>query len=496
MAVADRDTTPLGLLRCGPRADDVKLRRSMTRVVFVQQTHEEWLGVMYLSAMLKHRGHQCEILVEPLEKGDFAAAVLAEKPDILAVSCLTSDYHWAITLIDKIKREADPLVVLGGTHATLDPEECIAEGNVDIICRGEGEHPLSELADAVDAGEDFNGIPNLWVRTEEGIIRNEMRNLTEDLDSLPYPDRRLYTRYPFFRKRGKKSLLLGRGCPFACAHCHNSAKRDIFEGKGRYVRWRSRDNIMDEIDRVLESEFTTVLHFVDDSFGANKKWLVELIRLLLARPGRAVALQANMRADLVTEELCEVFHEYGPDKLRLRIAVETGSEDYRRRILKKDIKDEVLLRAADLLNRRGIDFVTYNMLCLPGETYAEALETLRFNCRLKPSLALCFVFQPFPGTELARVAVSDGYLPTEHLELLGGAEFGGFFHSRSPLVQPEIRQIENLHAVFGFVVALPVFFPVAKVLCRLTFLAPVFRLFYRRAYLRWILWRRKRRDAY
>jgi len=467
----------------------------MARILFLQQTHEEWLGVMYLSAMLKARGHDCDILVEPLESEDLAAAAIRHSPDILAVSCLTSDYHWAVSRAAKIRRGSGPLVVFGGTHATLDPEESIADPSVDVICRGEGELPLAELADAVDAGADFSTIANLWVKTEAGITRNEMRNLTNDLDSLPFPDRRLYSKYPFFQQRGKRSFALGRGCPFACAHCHNSAQREVFKGKGRYVRWRSRENILDEIDEVLQSDSVTVLHFVDDSFGTNQAWLVELVRALQARGLRAVALQANMRADLVTDELCAALHEYGADKLRLRIAVETGSEDYRRRILKKNISDEVLVRAADKLNRYGIDFVTYNMLGLPGESYSEALETLRFNCRLKPALALCFVFQPFPGTELAKYAVSEGFLPAENLKRLGTTEFGGFFHSRSPLRQPEIGKIENLHAVFGFVVSHPASLPVAKLLCRITALAPVFRLWYR-VYLQWILRRRRKRDAY
>jgi len=467
----------------------------MAKVLFLQQTHEEWLGVMYLSAMLKARGHQCDILVEPLEKDDLASAVPRMRPDILAVSCLTSDYHWATAQVKKIKRASDPLVVFGGTHVTLDPEESIADPSVDVICRGEGELPLAELADAVDRGGDYTSIANLWVKTETGVIRNEMGNLVEDLDSLPFPDRGLYTRYEFFQRRGKRSLALGRGCPYACAHCHNSAKRAVFKDKGRYVRWRSRENILDEIDALLETEFVTVLHFIDDSFGANQGWLVELVRDLVARRGSSVALQANMRADLVTEELCAALGEYGADKLRLRIAVETGNEDYRRRILKKNISDDELVGAADTLNRYGIDFVTYNMLGLPGESYAEALETLRFNCRMKPALALCFVFQPFPGTELARFAVEKGFLPPENLGRMGTAEYGGFFHSRSPLIQPEIEKIENLHAVFGFVASHPIFVPLAGAFCRITVLAPLFRLFYR-AYLRWILWRRKSRDAY
>jgi len=467
----------------------------MTKILFLQQTHEEWLGVMYLTAMLKTRGHQCDILVAPLEKDDLVTVAARMNPDILPVSCLTSDFHWAISKVEKIRRASSPLVVFGGHHPTLAPEVCIADPNVDVICRGEGEEPLAELADAVDAGSDFTTIANLWVKSDGRIIRNEMRNLVEDLDSLPFPDRDLYTRYPFFQRRGKRSLALGRGCPYACAHCHNSAKREVFKDKGRYVRWRGRESILDEIDVLLDNQFVTVLHFIDDSFGANQGWLVELVRVLLARKGSPVALQANMRADLVTEELCAALEEYGADKLRPRIAVETGNEDYRRRILKKNISDDELFRAADTLNWHGIDFVTYSMLGLPGESCAEALETLRFNCRRRPALALCFVFQPFPGTELARYAVEEGFLPPENLEKMGTSGCGGFFHSRSPLKQPEIEKIENLHAVFGFVVNCPAFFQPVAALCRISVLAPLFRRFYR-TYLRWILWRRRSKDAY
>jgi hypothetical protein len=96
---------------------------------------------------------------------------------------------------------------------------------------------------------------------------------------------------------------------------------------------------------------------------------------------------------------------------------------------------------------------------------------------------------------LAREAVESGALPEEHLVELGGAEFVGSFQSRSPLTQPDIGKIENLHAVFGFVVEFPIVFPIARFLCRWTVLGPAFRIFYR-GYLKRILRMRRRRDAY
>jgi len=467
----------------------------MARVLFVQRTREDWLGPMHLSSVLKAHGHGCDILVEPLEDGGLVETAVAWRPDILGVSCLTTEFHWAVRRAAEIREATGALVVFGGTHPTLAPETCIAAPPVDVVCRGEGEGPLLELAEAVDAGTDFSGIPNLWVKNGEAVFRNPLRPLVRDLDSLPDPDRDLYERYVFFRRRGKKCLALGRGCPFACTHCHNSARRAVFGGKGPSVRWRSRERILEEVRRVVDRGNVTVLHFIDDSFGARGPWLAELIRTLAGMDLGGVALQANMRADLVDRELCRAFEAFGPSRLRLRIAVETGDEDYRRTVLKKKVGDADLLRAAELLAAHGIGFVTYNMLGLPGETYRQALGTLRFNLQLRPDRALAFVFQPLPGTELADRAVREGYLDPAVLERIGTAEFPGSFQGTSPLVQPEIHRVENLQRVFAFVVEHPRLYPLAALLCRLEWLAPLFRLFFR-LHLRWTLLRRRREDDY
>ncbi|HHQ48208.1 MAG TPA: B12-binding domain-containing radical SAM protein [Acidobacteria bacterium] len=467
----------------------------MARILFIQRTREDWLGPMYLSATLKEGGHRCDILVEPLERDGMVRRATEYRPDILAVSCLTTELHWAVRTAAEIRRATGALVVFGGTHPTLAPESCIAAEPVDVVCRGEGEGPLLELANALDGGGEIERIPNLWVKRGAEVVRNPLRPLVRDLDELPLPDRDLYEKYELFRHRGKKCLALGRGCPFSCAHCHNSAKMTVFGGTGPYVRWRHEGRVLDEIERLAARGNLKVLHFIDDSFGARGSWLARLVERMARMPLGDVALQANMRADLVSEELADAFATFGPSRLRLRIAVETGDEAYRTRILKKKLSDAELLTAAERLHRRGIGFVTYNMLGLPGERYEQALETLRFNLRLKPEMALAFIFQPLPGTELAELAVEKGFLDPRLLERIGTDEFPASFQGESPLVQPEIRKVENLQRVFGFVVEHPALFPVAARMCRLEWLAPALRAFFR-LHLRWILRRRRVRDEF
>jgi len=364
-----------------------------------------------------------------------------------------------------------------------------------LICIGEGEYPLAELADALSRGGDIAGIPNIWAKLAGRVVRNETRNLIEDLDCLPFPDRRLYEKYPFFAERGKRPIHFGRGCPYDCTYCHNASKKRLFEGKGRFVRWRSQENILAEIRGLVEERYIKVLHVIDDSFGVNREWLREFLPKLAAATKIRLAVQANMRADIVTEDLCRAFQEYGHRYLRLRIAVETGNQDYRKNILKKNITNASLFKAAGLFRKNKIRFITYNMIGLPGETLPLALETLRLNMRLKPALAIGFIFQPYLGTELASYAQEKGFLSAETARLLGTKEFSGFYHSRSPLHQKDIRKIENLHKVFSLIAKYPVLYPLFRWMIPFRVFSLPLLIVYK-AHVRFLLWRRFAQDRY
>jgi len=450
---------------------------------------------MYISAMLKSRGHACDVLIETFEKGDFIRKAVGLSPDLIAFSCLASDFPWAVRVAAEIKMQRNIPSIFGGTHVTLNPEESLASSAVDMICIGEGEHPMVELADTLSGSGDFSGILNLWIKRDGRVIRNEMRDLVAGLDSLPFPDRTLYDKYPFFTERGKRPIHFGRGCPYDCTYCHNSSKKRLFQGKGRYVRWRSQENILAEVRKLVEDSYIKVLHVIDDSFGVNKEWLKEFLPKLAASTKTRLAVQANMRADIVTEDLCRAFQEYGNRHLRLRIAVETGNQEYRKNILKKNITNESLFKAAGLFRKNKIRFITYNMIGLPGETLPLALETLRLNMRLKPALAIGFIFQPYLGTELASYALEKGYLSPETARLLGTKEFSGFYHSRSPLHQLDIRKIENLHKVFSLVAKRPFLYPFFRWMIPFRVFSLPLLIVYK-AHVRFLLWRRFAQDRY
>jgi len=468
----------------------------MAKVAFLQKSPIEWLGIMYLSSMLKSHGHECRVYVEPFEKDDIARRAVEGGNDIVTFSCLTSDYPWALNKARAIKRISRvPLTVFGGTHVTLNPQEPILRPEVDVVCQGEGEQAMLELADAVDRKADFSRIPNLWLRREGSVRANAMRDLVADLDSLPFPDRKLYATYPFFDRQGNRPLHFSRGCPYGCSYCHNARKRALFTGKGKYVRWRSMESVLAEIDEIRRAGFVALLHFIDDSFGVNHEGLKAFLAELNKREGKRLAIHANMRAETVTEDLCEHFRAYGTDLLRIRIGVECGDERFRREVLKKELSNNDLLEAARLFRKYRIEFTTYNMVGLPGETLDQAMETFRLNLKLKPTLAICFLYQPYPGTNLTDDALKNGFLSPDMLKKIGLPEHEGYFHSKSVLCQPEIEKLENLQRIFSVAVKWRVPPRLVARVVSVKFLGPVFSKAYR-AFIRYVTFRRRLRDKH
>lgn len=467
----------------------------MAKIVFLQRDPIEWLGVMYLSGMLKSHGHRTEMVIESLESAGCTDRALAENADVFAFSPLATDYRWALRQVEALTGRSSALVAMGGTHVTLNPEQAIAHPGIDVVCLGEGEHPLLELADAIDTGASRNAIPNLWVKDDGEIHRNDLRHLVEDLDSLPFPDRNLYSKYAMLRDWSKRPLHIGRGCPFSCSYCHNESKRELVAHKGRYVRWRTVDNVLDEVRSMIGTTSFRVLHFVDDGFGLDQRWLADFLPRLSRLVDTPPVIFASMRADMVTEELCATFSAYGSHLMRLRIAVECGDEAFRREVLNKSVSDAQLRRAAELFHRHGIDFATYNIVGLPGETLDQALMTLDFNVELRPSEAICFIFQPFPGTRLAQLALDSGAIGAGALAAVGAEELRGSYESFSPLDQENIVQLENVQRIFGLVVRAPAIYPLLRRLVAVRWLAPLFNLLYR-ANLAWTVRRRRQADGY
>jgi radical SAM superfamily enzyme YgiQ (UPF0313 family) len=427
------------------------------KVLFVIETRtldQEPLGMMHISSLLQQHGHTCAALDLDREK-DIGAAVRAEDPQLLAFSAVTGPHQRLVRASQEIKKEHDVLSIFGGPHPTYFPE-MIEEEAVDIICRGEGEYPMLELAETLEEGRDFTGIRNLWVKDGGSIHRNPTRPFVADLDALPWPDRKLFNVYDELHPEETRYFMGGRGCPYNCSFCFNHIAKKM--AGGRYVRWRSVDDLIGELRAVKEAYGMRFVNFQDDTFVLRADWL----ELFTARYGEEISLPflCHVRADLVTDKMSQQLADAGC--VHVGMGLESGNDHLRNVVLKKKVTREQLINACRSLKAQGITVSTQNMFGLPYETVDTVLDTIELNVACQPERTNLFFYVPYPRTELAQLAVEEGFFRTEDLGSLPEVFTTEF--SSVNLSLANAQQIEQLAKLTRFCVHFPVFFPLIRFL--------------------------------
>lgn len=431
------------------------------RVLFIYKdvTLTEPLGVLYLAAALRRAGHEAALALA--DRRDFLRQVQTFEPDVLAYSVTTGYHQFYVGLNRDLKAALNRpvLSVFGGPHATFFPEFVEEEG-VDVVCRGEGEEAMVELADYMSRGDDYRRVRNLWVKENGSVHRNDVRPLVADLDALPFPARDiLYDHDKYMHDVTMKHFFPMRGCPYLCTYCFNHKYNQLYRGKGRALRWRSVDNVLAEINEVRRRYPLKFVRFLSDNFTNAKEWVAEFAD----KYGREVGLpfHCNVRANMVDEKVARDLARGGC--VSVLLGIETGDDAVRNELLKRDMSRETIVAACRYLRENGVNVYASNMIGLPGETFEQALATLKLNQECRPAFAWSALFMPYPRTELTEYAVRGGYYDGDP-----NAVFRTF-HDHSVLrfrSEKEGRMLANLHKLFGVMVEWPFLGRFARPLCR------------------------------
>lgn len=433
----------------------------MARLLFLQNIDYEFLGPMYISAYARARGHSVHMAIGQTE-ADLAPEIERIRPDVLGFSIMSGSHRWARDMAGALKARYGLPTLFGGAHPTFFPEFA-REPAVDWLVRGEGEETVTELLDALDAGRPVDTLPNLWLRrgSDGELVQNEVRPLRADLDDYPFPDRHLYDALEGRLDRGVRNVITSRGCPWHCSFCFEDAMRELYDGKGKYVRIRKIDAVIAECQQIKALGGVRLIYFADDVFGMKKDWLYTF----LPRFKREVGLPfvCLVRADIVASDphYAEALAEGGCQSVFF--GVESGNERLRNKVLNKDLSDAEIVRAAGYLHAAGVKFRSYNIMGLPEETLADALSTVELNIRIRTDYPWCSIFSPLPGTELARYAEAEGYLPPG----FDAEALSRSFFLRSEMDMPDIDAIQNLQKLFQTAVLWPRTWPAVKRLIHL-----------------------------
>lgn len=442
------------------------------KLLFLQRSAFPLMGVMSIAAFVKKGNHEVDLLLTGEEK-NLLKKIGGVSPDVVAFPCFTGEQDWVIKTCQQIKKKYPKVItLLGGPHPTYYPQ-IIKEKGVDVVTLGEAEEAVFDLLNALEKDKSYLRIPNLWVKRKGRIFKNSLRFLIEDLDSLPFPDRGIYYKYDFLKKASVKQFLTARGCPYNCTFCSNHLLRQMYQGKGCFIRRRTPRNVVKEIKAVREKYNFKTISFTDDVFTANKAWLKKFLPLYKKEVG--MPFMCNVTANLVDEELVKMLKKGGC--YGIAMGIETGNENLRIKVLKKFITNKQVIKGGRLVKKYGLALKTYNILCLPGETLENAWETVAINVAIKPDSATASLLQPFPRYEIADYSIKKGFLPKN----FGLEDIGDSIYDSSPINISQKSQIENLQKFFPFIVKFPWTAPLVKLLIKLP-PNPIYDLFGRLFY--------------
>lgn len=392
------------------------------------------LGIQYLSASLKKAGHQTYLICSAKE--NWFEKLSKINPEIVAYSITTGTHQDMIQLNREIKKNFKVYSIFGGPHPTFYPE-IINEDGVDAVCIGEGEEALVEFVNNFEKKKDIKKIKNFWIKQGNKIFKNPLRNLNENLDALPFPDRELiYQKDPFFREIKIKRFMTSRGCPFKCTYCFNRHYNQLYKGKGKIVRHRTVANVIQEIKEIKEKYPLGTVKFIDDTFNIDKEWLKEFCQQY--KKEIDLPFICNIRADILTEETAEQLKK--ANCIIVYMGIETGNEKLRKELLERNMSNEQILKACRILRKKGIKIVSQNMLGLPGETLENSFESILFNSKCHVTFPGFSIFQPYPKTILSEYAKEHGLFDNTFDDANPN-----FFHETVLKMKPEEKtRLENL----------------------------------------------------
>lgn len=373
-----------------------------------------YTGIGYISASAKNAGHEVSLMhiTRPTDRDEFMRMLdeeMSSDSDVLiAFSATTNMFGFIQLWASWIKEKYNKLIIVGGVHPTLNPEEVINTDNIDAICVGEGEAPIVELLNALMAGNDIKSIPNIWIKEDGEVYKNPCRPKIENLDTLPFPDRSIFDYKNMDReKEGIGVFMASRGCPYNCYYCCNHAIRQSIGGGKGYLRFRSVDNVIGEIKQVIQDyPFIKFLHFDDDILPFNKEWFEEFSQKFSNEI--KLPFECNIRPNLIDKAIIELVRDAGCKTLR--IGLESGNSFIRNKILNRGLSEETIVEASALCKEAGIRLYTFNMVGLPLENMSARLDTVKLNAKINSDEEQVSIFYPYKNTTIYEICEEQGLI--------------------------------------------------------------------------------------
>ena len=383
---------------------------------FVQKY--EPLGLLYVAAAARHAGHDVKVVdayAEELTAADLRRRIFIEEPDVIGFSTLTCNGALVYELGRWVKERFPAIrVVLGNLHANVLARQYLDHGCADAVVHGEGEEAFVELLAAYERNEHSPGITSVSTRDLDGRVELASRSAeVADLARIPWPardlvDQRLYALTEFSNQSyvgtgggDAKTMTTSRGCLYRCSFC---VVRD-----SRRLRCIPAHRVVDEMQWLQKEYGTRYIYFMDSLFMGDQARLLDVCAEIRRRR-LTIRWGCDAHVRMVTPRVIEAMAD--ANCYELSLGIESGVQRLLTRVQKGITLQQIEDAVQTIKDHSEIQVEGLFILGLPGETYDDSLQTIRFACSLPLDMAQFSICTPFPGSALFDELNAKGELDT------------------------------------------------------------------------------------
>jgi radical SAM superfamily enzyme YgiQ (UPF0313 family) len=335
-----------------------------------------------------------------------------------------SAYTWNINISLEIARQLKTvnnniLVVFGGPQIPIRGiKEFLKKYRfIDLACHGEGEDSFIRFINEYKSGrKHFDDIDGFAYRADNKInIKCKMRFI-ENLDSLPFPAYDLVNMSDYdvdtsdwFNPKNLSfkttiPMISSRSCPNKCNFC------SMYHVMGPRWRARSPENVVDEIEFLYNAYNHRHFSFMDDNLTLRKSHVLSICRLIKERKLNIEFETPNgISIRTLDKEVLDALVSAG--LVRMSLAIESGSDFIRNKVMGKNLKEENILEIINLVKQyKGIYVRAFFIIGMPEETNETLEATYNMIKKIDVNRIYLHNIIPYPGTAVYQQALRDNLL--------------------------------------------------------------------------------------
>ena len=395
----------------------------------------------YGAAVLLKKGYDVflrDYQTEKANMSDLLSDVRTYQPNFLLVSVTNATVFNDIEIVKHIYKKHKCIVALAGA-IFYSPEQSMLElldlSQVDFLIGGEIDFIIDKVVDIVSKQNGLiESIDNILYKNQNGkFTATKFHVWEEDLDAQPFPARHLMNNQLYIRPDTGKpmaTIQTSRGCPANCIYCLSP------EISGRTVRFRSPQNVYDEINECFYKYQIHDFFFKADTFTINPLWIKELCELIIQSPlHKRINFTANSRVRPLDEDTLVIMKKAGC--FAVAFGFESGNDLTLKRINKgTTVSDNI--QAMQWSKKAGLQTYGFYMIGFPWETKSDIQDTINHIFRLNADFIEIHIALPYYGTPLYSLCKDEGTLAKSTL----GSDY---FHSST--IGSKYVSIEELNLI-------------------------------------------------